>query len=151
MEVTPTSLGMTYTVSAWVKAESLPANSEIYTQRSATPVKFQLDTLNRDARFIVRDDAGVSAAASYSSGLLIGAWYHVAGVRNGNTVSVYVNDVQGTNGSATFGTVSTGGNEKTGVLANDDSLPFNGLIDDVRVYNRILSATEIKRLYNMGR
>jgi hypothetical protein len=28
---------------------------------------------------------------------------------------------------------------------------FSGLLDDVRVYNRILSADEIKRLYNMGR
>jgi len=28
---------------------------------------------------------------------------------------------------------------------------FNGLIDDVRVYNRALSASEVKQLYNMGR
>jgi len=28
---------------------------------------------------------------------------------------------------------------------------WNGLIDDVRIYNRALSADEIKRLYNMGR
>jgi hypothetical protein len=27
---------------------------------------------------------------------------------------------------------------------------MNGLIDDVRIYNRALSADEIKRLYNMG-
>jgi hypothetical protein len=29
--------------------------------------------------------------------------------------------------------------------------PFDGLIDDVRIYNRALSADEIKRLYNLGR
>ncbi|HEY4714989.1 MAG TPA: LamG-like jellyroll fold domain-containing protein, partial [Candidatus Paceibacterota bacterium] len=28
---------------------------------------------------------------------------------------------------------------------------FNGTIDDVRIYNRALSATEIKQLYNLGR
>jgi len=28
---------------------------------------------------------------------------------------------------------------------------FNGLIDEVRIYNRALSPDEIKRLYNMGR
>jgi hypothetical protein len=33
----------------------------------------------------------------------------------------------------------------------DATVKFRGLIDDVRVYNRILSADEIKRLYNMGR
>jgi Concanavalin A-like lectin/glucanases superfamily len=28
---------------------------------------------------------------------------------------------------------------------------FDGVIDDVRIYNRALSATEIKQLYNAGR
>jgi Concanavalin A-like lectin/glucanases superfamily len=34
-----------------------------------------------------------------------------------------------------------------------DAVPgkFDGSIDDVRIYNRALSADEIKRLYNMGR
>src|SRR5881296_1766116 len=27
---------------------------------------------------------------------------------------------------------------------------FNGKIDDVRIYNRALSATEVKQLYNLG-
>jgi len=27
----------------------------------------------------------------------------------------------------------------------------DGLIDDVRVYNRVLTADEIKRLYNLGK
>jgi hypothetical protein len=27
---------------------------------------------------------------------------------------------------------------------------FGGTIDDVRIYNRVLSVQEIKRLYNMG-
>ena len=27
----------------------------------------------------------------------------------------------------------------------------NGSLDDVRIYNRVLSATEVQQLYNMGR
>ena len=27
----------------------------------------------------------------------------------------------------------------------------NGLMDDIRIYNRALSATEVRQLYNMGR
>ena len=27
---------------------------------------------------------------------------------------------------------------------------FNGLIDDIRIYNRVLSEAEIKALYNLG-
>ncbi|MEK7090561.1 MAG: LamG-like jellyroll fold domain-containing protein, partial [Patescibacteria group bacterium] len=46
-----------------------------------------------------------------------------------------------------FSGVSAGiGSEFLGVHGED----FPGLIDDVRVYNRALSADEIKRLYNLG-
>jgi len=38
---------------------------------------------------------------------------------------------------------------RDGSSAGPDYL--NGLIDDVRIYNRALSKDEIKRLYNMGR
>ena len=54
---------------------------------------------------------------------------------------------------------------KTTTIANLNSTPsdefvigrfqggffYDGTIDDVRVYNRALSADEIKRLYNIGR
>jgi len=43
-------------------------------------------------------------------------------------------------------TFRIGGQKSSGSDVN----PFNGLIDDVRVYNRALSADEIKRLYKMG-
>ena len=38
-------------------------------------------------------------------------------------------------------------------LGREDCVPNNnrGKLDDVRVYNRALSATEVKQLYNMGR
>jgi hypothetical protein len=37
----------------------------------------------------------------------------------------------------------------TGVLAGDN-INFDGAIDDVRIYNRALSATEVKQLYNLS-
>ena len=33
---------------------------------------------------------------------------------------------------------------------NEGSYAFNGLIDDVRIYDRALSAEEVQALYNMG-
>ena len=32
-----------------------------------------------------------------------------------------------------------------------DGTPFNGFLDDIRIYNRALSATEVADLYNMGK
>jgi len=46
-----------------------------------------------------------------------------------------------------------GGGDATERIGADpnNSLYFSGTLDDVRLYNRALSATEIKQLYNAGR
>jgi hypothetical protein len=36
-------------------------------------------------------------------------------------------------------------------LGRFDGDYFDGLIDEVRIYNRALSAAEVQKLYNMGR
>ena len=36
---------------------------------------------------------------------------------------------------------------KIGVFYTDNNLPFDGGIDDVRIYNRALSAAEVSQLY----
>jgi hypothetical protein len=37
------------------------------------------------------------------------------------------------------------------VLHTDATVPFNGTLDEVRIYNRVLSESEVKRLYKMGK
>ena len=88
-----------------------------------------------------------------------GQWYHVAVTSDGSIWTLYINgmseslvSVAGSNNGLWF-------NDMTGSHANRianrqrsaDNNFFDGLIDDVRIYNRALSATEIKRLYNMGK
>lgn len=74
-----------------------------------------------------------------------GQWNHVAVVNEGGNAIFYINGVaDGGCGSAPGFTVGYIGKDNNN---NDD---FNGLIDEVRVYNRALSASEIKQLYNLG-
>lgn len=80
-------------------------------------------------------------------------WNHVCGVMNGTKRALYVNgrlDSEHTLGSlTTYTSVSLDaiiGASPT-ISAN---MYFDGIIDDVRVYNRELSAREIKNLYNYG-
>jgi hypothetical protein len=79
-------------------------------------------------------------------------WYHLVMLADASSPSlrIYVDGVleaTATNPSGTLGGNGSG-NLTIGVNA---TVEFNGLIDDVRIYNRALSADEIKRLYNMGR
>lgn len=67
-------------------------------------------------------------------------WYHVANVSG----TLYVNGAAGS-GQKIFVT-NVSGNVVIG--RNADGSYFNGTIDEVRIYNRSLSAEEVKALYN---
>src|SRR3989344_4181705 len=73
-------------------------------------------------------------------------------VRNGNTITngiLYIdNNPVGIASWGNFGSDST--NNVIGIYEQTLSYPFNGLIDDVRVYNRALTEAEIKQLYKAG-
>jgi len=84
------------------------------------------------------------------TGLPINTWRHVALTFIGSTkeLTLYVNGVQRYNGIGTA--YSNGGFSTIGAYDGGSAWFFNGLIDEVRVYNRALTAQEILRLYNLG-
>lgn len=146
------SLGTTYTASAWIKSDSVTGNSIFFSHRSTSdisPVAFQLDHTDADIRFVVRDDAGNIATATYTAALSIGQWTHVVGVRSGNTITLYVNGIAATAASASFGTL-TPNSMNIGAAAVGSvtrSHFFNGAVDEPRVYSRVLSVDEVAQLY----
>jgi hypothetical protein len=72
-----------------------------------------------------------------------GQWHHVAGVYDGSRIYLYVDGILNAS-TASSGTINTN-NFKVllGENAQERNRYWNGLIDDVRVYNRDLSAAEI--------
>ena len=103
-----------------------------------------------DVHFAVRDNSYNLAQPAYPNVLTTNTWYHVAGVREENTVNIYVNGVSGNPGSGVIGAISPD-NFKIGAFqfgGNPVSNHFDGTIDDVIIFDRALSAQEIQQLYN---
>ena len=93
------------------------------------------------------DSGSVQHSISADSTISVGQWYHVAAtIDSSYNMKLYVNGVQQT-ATANSGSMYNSG---TYIAMSDSSAgaPFNGTIDDVRIYNRALSASEIWRLYN---
>ncbi len=149
--------GSAITVSAWVNPASLSSTYHAVTaSRSGcggTNLNWQLyakqDT-NGPSFSVYNGGAGSGTAlvATSSSPLPLNTWSHLTGTFDGTTTRLYINGIlvaSGTNGAqSTMNTVAaplTIGREGpcTGW--------FNGKIDDVRVYSRTLSATEVLQLY----
>jgi Fe-S cluster biogenesis protein NfuA len=80
------------------------------------------------------------------------AWNHVAMVYDGSTVQFYVNGVAATLVSGnlydyTVGTYRIGGNTIGG---STTAASFNGLLDEIRLYPRVLTASEVQALASLS-
>jgi hypothetical protein len=78
-----------------------------------------------------------------------GVWFFVAGTYDGSVLKVYVNGVlEGTVPAS--GTISNIGRDLTIGGNVNSQFPYrvNGVLDDIRIYNRALSEDEIRELYH---
>ena len=78
-----------------------------------------------------------------------GAWTHLAATYNGATLSIFVNGVLASSKTVVGNILTSGGVLRIGGNSIWDEY-FSGLIDEVRVYNRPLSAAEIQADMSAG-
>jgi hypothetical protein len=80
----------------------------------------------------------------------IGTWSHCAAVHDESTIRVYVNGDE-TIRTSVSASICTAGSEGVKIGIDGDGYgPFNGLIDEVRIYDRALSAEDVRQLYREG-
>jgi len=92
-----------------------------------------------------RENRGISTKHKFE----IGKWYHITGIYDGSELRVYVNG-KISNKRTVEPFVPYAGENQPLVIGNrypDMARPFNGIVDDVRVYTRPLSDTEVWELY----
>jgi len=104
----------------------------------------------------VGDDAEVSSYGnfiSYTGNLRDGSWHHIVlnFDRDGN-VTPYIDNVAYTGFSISLssGSVSNLQDFAIGIFDDWVSTKYTGYLDDIRLYNRLLTLDEIKLLYNTG-
>lgn len=136
------------TISAWINPESFGGAS-----RGAiiwgNSTRFRITSIGFLIEFTSN---GFTTTAQSASGSLrqLSKWYHVVVTRDSsNQATFYINGViSGTaNQASGIPTGSSVGNIGESVSSANR---FDGKIDDVRVYNRVLTTSEITRLYNEG-
>jgi len=73
-------------------------------------------------------------------------WIHIVGVWNGSNIYIYENGVLKNSSAQTISPPVT--SYPVTIGRDNGSQYFDGLIDEVRIYNRALSVTEILQMYN---
>jgi hypothetical protein len=85
-------------------------------------------------------DIGLSGTATTA----LNTWTHLAATYDGSTLRLYVNGVQAASRAVTGSIRASTGVLRIGGDSSWSDEWFSGLIDEVRLYNRALSATEIQ-------
>jgi VanZ family protein len=148
---TPLRLVGSMTVAGWIKATSFPADDAAIVS-SHNGIGYQIDTtVDRGPRtvgFKLGNACGNLMARYGMTPLVVGRWYHVAGVYDApaKSLDVYVNG-RLDNGYL-LGTVTTTQRSSReavyiGRRSSDRGFEFAGEIDDVRIYSRALTRVEI--------
>ena len=96
---------------------------------------------NSSAIFL-RDNTG-STSLSYSAGFSANTWYHICIVGDGTTATLYVNGQ-----SQSTGTDRTPSVGAIGRYTNSNAGDYDGLMDEVAIWNTTLTATQVQSIYD---
>lgn len=149
-------LGTVYSVSLWSKYNGTGGltmtSYRTDNLTNANNVAFQIDGAGSDHRFIIRNNAGTIATAT-SPGTLNTDWNHIMGVRDGNTIRIYVNGVFRGSATASVNAVTMNRliigsffNDITNVV--DTNFMFNGQVDEFKVFSTALTPEQVMLDYN---
>jgi len=147
------------TLSAWINTRSITRVQGIVGRwnyaRSPDERSILLDArgdLGDKFRFWISTDGTSGTITHVPSNLQFSAniWYHVVGVYNGSRMTLYINGEED-NSVAKSGNIFVSDSEwNIGAFNYAGDAYFDGTIDDIRVYDRALSAQEIAQLYRDG-
>jgi hypothetical protein len=146
--------GQALTISLWFKADDFGTPSARLiskaTSTSESAHYWMLSTVDSSPklRFRLKTNGATTTLIASSGTLSAGVWTHVVGVYDGSTMRLYKDGVM-VGSTPKTGTVDTNssvtaaiGNQPTG----GGSRPFDGVIDDVRIYDEALTDPQIAAL-----
>jgi hypothetical protein len=97
-------------------------------------------------------DSGITNATGANGSIAYNRWYHVTATRDAAGIAnIYVNGVLSGSANQSSGTPAAGAQNVDIGNTVFLSRTWDGYLDDVRIYNRVLSLAEIKQLYDMGK
>ncbi len=153
----PAALDITgaVTVSAWVNLDSTQLNRKIAGKglvgSSNYAWQYQLfDSGNSNIGFRVSNQSTFTGCRSQNGDLGLRAWHHVVGTYNGtDTVTVYVDGASVCSYTVIgFGALKSTGNFTIGADSSGQDGFFAGKVDDVQVYSRELSSSEVASIFS---
>ena len=139
------------TIAAWVKVDTFDCEWQAVITKGDGSWRLQRNGTKNSIEF--------ACTGAFVPGALVGSlfgtvnvndgqWHHVAGTYDGSKICLYVDGKLDVSSEATGSIIVNDYNVLIGANAEKPDRNFKGSIDEVRIYNYALSATEVKEIYD---
>ena len=141
--------------SFWFNATSLTGTTDLFGLNipSTSPYLQWVVSVSSTAMQVNRGKMCVANEyMTYTAGTSTGTWYHVVVTWDGTTLTLYRNGTSVATATPTGSGSTACGSDTFDIGANPsaETTLFDGLIDEVGIWSRALSASEVTSLYNGG-
>jgi prepilin-type N-terminal cleavage/methylation domain-containing protein len=150
LTTTFTGVAVPLSVSAWINTGITDANDRVIVGAPQSSNYFFFATKNGELEVRSSNASTFSQLNTSGAGIAAGTWNFVAFTYDGSKLIIYVNGSAIASSTSALW-VNTANALNIGSRATAVSLPYNGNIDDLRVYNRVLAPAELQALYNAGK
>lgn len=137
------------TIAAWVKIDTIRAqcilNNNAGSPTASSWQQLRVNATGQFEHFVFGASPG--GVVTSSTVAQTGVWYFIVGVAEPGNVRLYVNGVQEGN-TLTIGALNTSANQWRVGGPVSGYIFLDGVVDDVRIYSRVLSNAEITSLYH---
>ncbi len=147
------NVGKNFTMSAWIKVETFNAYGQIMGYGAGGGWSYNMFTWENSGVGVMLDDdgwAGGGIEAVTFGGFTTSTWALMTVTYDGSTVRLYKDGSELTNEdfpvSTTINTFDSTANFVLGYWSSQGAY-YDGVLDDVRLYNRTLSSSEVSDLY----
>ena len=128
------------TVALWAKCDEINGWHGLIGKRNTHKADDMMWEIEAENGSLSIHSAGIRP---YSGAVLsVGEWIHITVTFDGTTATFYINGEKTGSGPFTFGS-NTEAHVQFGVCGSDLTYPFNGALDEIRIYNRALSQGEV--------
>lgn len=129
------------TVAAWITTDSVSGTASAVRKDAAYFIRRNTSSIEFTARI-----SAVDRTVTSTTTLTAGSFVHVAGTYDGSTVRLYINGVEEGTPVSISGSIDTNANDLFVGSANASVELWEGIVDEVYIFNSALSESEIAEL-----
>jgi len=136
------------TMAAWIKSTGNAESDARIVAKRARDAAYEMMLITATGRIqiYIKTPLGGTSVNSISS-VNDGEWHFIAVTRDEAVVKIYIDGMLDVTSNCDTGSVANKSNLYIGRYPGGAIRYFNGIIDDVRIWNRALSAQEVQDLY----